>query len=1495
MPLKKKSNLCYGNKDVRRMKRVRNQQSEEQTTARLETSRIITAKNRARESHDQRDHRRRQNIRRTKAAREQHITTYRLQEQERQHSSRALTRASFFRLAFQYVPNINYSVHPKIKIGSMDVECQFCRALKFRNESLGMCCASGKVVLIPLSSPPEPLKSLLSGQSDDSKLFLRKIRKLNSCFQMTSFGANKICDLSSDGRNWESTFKIQGQVYHRIGSLMPMPNEDPKFLQIYFMGSSDDRVNIRCQNNFIERAEEREIVELLESFFENNNKLIQLFKRVSPQLKTDSYQIVINADKVPSGEHAGRFNTPTIDEVAVIMVGDPIDNRAVRIIRRNDTVSIISDLHRSYDALQYPLIFWEGQDQYDINIKQCNPNTGIETDKKISSMNYYAYRFMIRSNQDNHILRYRELFHQYVVDMYVKIESERLRFIRHNQAKLRSEEYIHLRDAIAGNLDGNLNISDIGNVFILPSSYIGGPRNMQEYIQDAMTYVRYYGRPDLFITFTCNPNWEEIQALLLPGQRPIHRHDLTARVFKEKLKSLIDLIVKHSIFGHTRCWLYSIEWQKRGLPHAHILVWLKNKIRPEEIDQIVSAEIPDPVVDQELFNIVTSHMIHGPCGPLNMTAPCMEDGKCKKRFPKQYTNDTITDIDGYPLYRRRNTENGGQTFTKKTSNLKNQVEINNQWVVPYSPLLSKTYKTHINVELCSSVKSIKYICKYVNKGSDLAVFEIQNINKNDEISHYQMGRYISSSEAIWRIFSFPIHRREPSVQHLAVHLENGQRVYFTEENVLKKIIEPPNTTLTAFFTLCQSSDEFGIFAKTLLYTDVPRYFVWNNSSKKWQPRKQGEPHPVVKGIFKGKTLGRLYTVHPKQRECFFLRLLLINIPGPTSFEYLRTVNGRVFNMYQDACRELKLLEDDNHWDLTLADAALTSSPNKIRQLFAIILTTCYPTQSSILWEKYKNSMAEDILHRVRQTNQCLFTDYTPEMYNEALMLVEDLCIAISNLPLNNYGILSPKRPAINLLNNDLQREKNYSNVYLSKIIQKNEPLLTIEQKNIYDQIMLAVAAEKGGFFFLDAPGGTGKTFLISLILAKIRSQQKIALAIASSGIAATLIDGGRTAHSAFKLPLDIHNKPLAMCNIKKKCGIATVLQRSSIIIWDECTMAHKHSLEALHRTMQELNGNNKLFGGALLLLAGDFRQTLPVIPRATIADEINACLKQSFLWRSVETLRLTVNMRVQMQEDESAQIFSKQLLDIGNGEVESYPNSQNIELPHNFCIVVETQNELIESVFPNIVKNYQDQNWLSKRAILAPKNVDVDEVNFHIQMMLPGDLFTFKSIDTVVDENETVNFPTEFLNSLDVPGMPPHNLKLKIGSPIILLRNINPPKLCNGTRMVIRRITENLLEAAILTGKFKGEIVLLPRIPLIPSESPIPFRRLQFPIRLAFAITINKSQGQTMSFCGLYLESPCFSHGQLYVACSRVRKPSNLYVLAKDRLTKNIVHKIVLI
>lgn len=192
--------------------------------------------------------------------------------------------------------------------------------------------------------------------------------------------------------------------------------------------------------------------------------------------------------------------------------------------------------------------------------------------------------------------------------------------------------------------------------------------------------------------------------------------------------------------------------------------------------------------------------------------------------------------------------------------------------------------------------------------------------------------------------------------------------------------------------------------------------------------------------------------------------------------------------------------------------------------------------------------------------------------------------------------------------------------------------------------------ETGGIYFLDTLGGTGKTFLTSLILSTIRSQNKIALALSSSGIAATLIEGGGIAQSALKLPLNMQSNETPTCNISKNSAMAKVLQQCKLIVWDECTMAHKKSLEALDRTLKDPRSNHNGFGDAMILLAGDFRQTLPVIPRSTPGDKLNACLKSSNLWKHVKVLHLSKNMRVKLQNDQSENIFSKQLIDIGNGK-----------------------------------------------------------------------------------------------------------------------------------------------------------------------------------------------------------------------------------------------------
>lgn len=719
-----------------------------------------------------------------------------------------------------------------------------------------------------------------------------------------------------------------------------------------------------------------------------------------------------------------------------------------------------------------------------------------------------------------------------------------------------------------------------------------------------------------------------------------------------------------------------------------------------------------------------------------------------------------------------------------------------------------------------------------------------------------------------------------------MHLENGQRVYFTAQNAVQRAAQPPSTTLTSFFETCQNDD----FAQTLLYSEMPKYYTWNQSSRRFIRRKQGKPVPGYTDVYSTDAIGRIYSVHPSNDECFYLRLLLVNVRGPTSFQQLRTVDGELCGSYREACQRLQLLENDAHWDQTLNDAVISSHAHQIRTLFSIIISTCFPSNPIDLWIKYKDYMCDDILYQIRNRMGNPNIQISEEIYNEALISIEDMCLIMSNKLLIQLGLTAPNRPMHDAFNQELHRERLYDLNALKELIQTNLPLLNEQQKYVFETLMKVTNDETGGIYFLDAPGGTGKTFLISLILATIRSQNKIALALASSGIAATLLEGGRTAHSALKLPLNMQSNETPTCNVSKNSAMAKVLQQCKLIVWDECTMAHKKSLEALDRTLKDLRSNNNRFGGAMILLAGDFRQTLPVIPRSTPADELNACLKSSSLWKHVKVLHLSKNMRVELQNDQSGNIFSKQLIDIGNGKFPIDMLTGCINFPQSFCQLTRSKDELIQKVFPDVSQNYRNHDWLSERAILAAKNIDVNELNFKIQEQITGELRIYKSVDSATNQDDVVNYPPEFLNSLDLPGLPPHNLQLKVGSVVIMLRNINQPRLCNGTRLAIKKLLNNVIEATILKGKYKGEDVLIPRIPMIPTDVPFEFKRLQFPVRLAFAMTINKSQGQSLSVCGINLENPCFSHGQLYVACSRVGKPSDLFIYAPGNQTKNIVY-----
>ena len=269
---------------------------------------------------------------------------------------------------------------------------------------------------------------------------------------------------------------------------------------------------------------------------------------------------------------------------------------------------------------------------------------------------YYVYRLQQCFHEGKTLLLGRRLFQQFIVDAYTSIEKERLQWVRFNQKNLRLELYFGLKDAI---LRGDTDPITVGKQIVLPFSFVGSPRYMVQNYQDAMAICRWAGYPDLFLTFTYNPKWPKINHSLefIEGLKYEDRPNIVARVFKIKLDELLHDLRHKSHFGRVITIVYTIEFQKRGLPHAHILLFLDPKDKcpsPTNIDGIIMAEIPNPDEDPIANEAIKQFMMHGPCGSANPKSPCMMNGKCTKHFPKIFYEETIIDEEGFPVYRRRN-------------------------------------------------------------------------------------------------------------------------------------------------------------------------------------------------------------------------------------------------------------------------------------------------------------------------------------------------------------------------------------------------------------------------------------------------------------------------------------------------------------------------------------------------------------------------------------------------------------------------------------------------------------------------------------------------------------------------------------------------------------------------------------------------------------------------------------------------------------------------
>jgi len=606
---------------------------------------------------------------------------------------------------------------------------------------------------------------------------------------------------------------------------------------------------------------------------------------------------------------------------------------------------------------------------------------------------------------------------------------------------------------------------------------------------------------------------------------------------------------------------------------------------------------------------------------------------------------------------------------------------------------------------------------------------------------------------------------------------------------------------------------------------------------------------------------------------------------PQSFRDMRTVDGVVYPTYAAAAVALGLMEHDQALLACMTESAAVDTPAQLRYLLVTILLYCEAADPLALYMASEEDLRQDFFHRLRDEDRA----------RAACLDAIGRLLRRHGKTLADCGLPNPD---VALLEEDAGGDVY---AYVDAVVRWTLQLdnLNDEQRAVYDRVMAAVDDNRdvAKMFYVDGPGGTGKTTLYGCLIWSLRNMGRSVLSVAFTGIAATLMDGGMTVHSTFGLPFGTLNED-STSSIAMQSLRARRIREAALIVWDEAPMSPGLQLTVVDRLLKDIMQSELPFGGKTVLFAGDFRQILPVVRRGTRAAIVASSIRHHHLWDVFERFSLTQNMRANNDAD-----FAAWLLQLGNGQLPAVDGNVNtVEIPRN--MVCDIAN-LIDFVYPQQMSlaNVDD---FARKIILCPRNEDCRQVNRTVLQRVTGAARTYTAIDTVVaDEvDEIANYPTEFLNSLEPDGLPPYRLTLVVGSVVMLLRNLDPKiRLCNGTRLVVTELRRNNFKARLLADAGEGQDdIVIPRIPLSSSgddDLPFTMRRVQFPVRLSFAMTINKSQGQTFDRVGLFLPSPVFTHGQLYVAFSRVRDSESIKVgmYGGDDgrfITRNIVYSDVL-
>ena len=740
------------------------------------------------------------------------------------------------------------------------------------------------------------------------------------------------------------------------------------------------------------------------------------------------------------------------------------------------------------------------------------------------------------------------------------------------------------------------------------------------------------------------------------------------------------------------------------------------------------------------------------------------------------------------------------------------------------------------------------------------------------------------------------------------------------------------TELTQFFGMNEANRRNGLPDKvlpTLRYVDMPKEYT--RTKNKWVKRS---------GNRASDTIGRVDSIHPSAGDVFYLRALLNSdhCKGKTSHDDLKTVLGEKCESYKEACQKLGMLQDDREWEMALEDAANVGTCKNQLGLFLTIALWCNPADPSALFEKFWLYWTDSIVNKAKDQGVELCNIRVEEgkdpedvvarkvadqaMLKTLVLLELKQLLFFDNKELADIHLPEPTEEELAAVvaitggrSVVVRDELDFNSEEVRSRAASKKSQFTVEQLAIFNTVLEAVKSQTPKAVFIQAVGGGGKTFLLNGLLDEVRGLETggcVALATATTGKAARHLHKGRTFHSRFKAPINLSDD--CRLRVPAQTELAKLIRMARLIVVDEATMLDNRLLQALDECLKDLMDTEVVFGGKVVVLSGDFRQTLPVVKGASRAGIVARCLNQHALWSYIEVVKLTQNMRVMASGDPRLVAWDQWLSRVGDGL-----DGDNISLDEERCFRIrentnkepraeaESLEKVIDAVFPNLNTNLGDSSWLEGRAILTPLNKDVDHINDTMVKRTPGLEVVLRSADSVDDSQDARSFSVEYCNSLNPTALPKHRITVKPGTPVMLLRNLDPSSgLCNGTRMTFKKMSPN---GQVMLCDVKDETTgatftyAVPRIALKPQEREYSFEwsRRQYPVRVAYATTINKAQGDTLKMAGIWLNLPVFGHGQLYVALSRVGAPEKCVLAIKPSkptephtVTRNVVFQEVL-